>query len=195
MTQRRVLRAVLASAHKMLTDNLRNLTLEEALFAAGGYRSVLGVLKHVGGWAHVYHSYAFDTDPKHWAQTSWPRDLRDTIEPSRSYLDEVISWIDEAIAAWDADLAALDDDQLGEKPLHWGGTAPLPTIVYMVAYHLVYHAGEINMLLSIKRGEAWEYTEEVEENHISTLGHGVRPEWMSDEQARLHESRLPTAAD
>jgi hypothetical protein len=60
----------------------------------------------------------------------------------------------------------------------------------MVANHTCYHAGEINMLLSIARGEAWEYSEEVEENHISTAGHRLRPGWMSDDQARRHEEQL-----
>ena len=46
------------------------------------------------------------------------------------------------------------------------------------------------MLLSIAREQAWEYTEEVEENHISTYGHGVRAEWMTDEQAQSHEAAL-----
>ena len=46
------------------------------------------------------------------------------------------------------------------------------------------------MLLSIARGEAWEYTEEVEENHISTYGHGVRPDWMSDAHAHMRENAL-----
>jgi len=54
----------------------------------------------------------------------------------------------------------------------------------------MYHTGELNMLLSIARGEGWEYTEEVEENHISTYGHGVRPSWMSDGFARQHEAAL-----
>jgi len=38
-------------------------------------------------------------------------------------------------------------------------------------------------ILAIRRGEAWEYSEKVEENHISSAGHGVRPGWMTDEQA------------
>jgi hypothetical protein len=57
----------------------------------------------------------------------------------------------------------------------------------MVAGHLEYHAGEINAILAIVRGEAWEYGEEVEENHISTAGHGVRPAWMTDEEAAAFE--------
>ena len=45
----------------------------------------------------------------------------------------------------------------------------------MVAGYHVYHAGEINQLLAIRRGEAWEEGEEVEEKHIATVGHRVRP--------------------
>jgi len=44
------------------------------------------------------------------------------------------------------------------------------------------------MLLSIARGEAWEYTEEVEENHIPTFDHAVQPGWMSDEEAAAYRS-------
>ena len=49
--------------------------------------------------------------------------------------------------------------------------------------HVAFHLGEFNMLLSIKREEAWEWGEEVEENHIDTFGHGVRAHWMSDDIA------------
>jgi hypothetical protein len=40
----------------------------------------------------------------------------------------------------------------------------------------------------MRGGEAWEYGEEVEENHISTLGHRVRPPWITDEEAARHEA-------
>ena len=176
----------------MLKANVASLTLDEALFAAGGYRSILGVLKHLGGWAHVYRSYAFDAEPKHWDKTSWPRGLRDEVECSKEYVDEVIAWIDEALRAWDADLAPLVDfDE--ERPVHWGGTAPLGSIVVMVANHVAYHTGELNMLLSIARGEAWEWGEEVEENHIDTFGHGIRGPWMNDEVAKYYEDKLRAA--
>ena len=184
----------LAGSAKGYADNVRALTLDEALFADGGYRSILGVLKHMGGWAHVYCSYAFDADPKHWNQTSWPRGLRDTVEPTREYLDEVIAWAAQGIQGWDSALAGLDDAALDEeRPLHWRAEAPLWQIVLMAAQHVVYHTGELNMLLSISRQEAWEYSEEVEENHISTFGHGIRALWMTDEQARVHEDALRAA--
>ena len=187
-------RAALAHARLLFTRNVQSLTLDEALFAAGGHRSILGVLKHIGGWVHVYRSYAFDPGPTHWEHTSWPRNLRATVETSPEYLSEVIAWVDEGLQAWDDALAGVEDDELDRPhPLHWGGTAPLGEIVVMVDHEVMYHTGELNMLLSIARGEAWEYTEEVEENHISTYGHGVRPAWMSDEEARRHEAELRAA--
>src|SRR5688572_20750298 len=63
-------RGLIVVAHGMLHQHLRKLTLDEALFSGAGYRSILGVLKHTGGWAHVYRSYAFDERPKHWNATS-----------------------------------------------------------------------------------------------------------------------------
>jgi hypothetical protein len=54
--------------------------VSEALQAAGGYRSILGILKHTAGWSHVYHSYAFDATPRHSNAVDWPRGLRDTVE-------------------------------------------------------------------------------------------------------------------
>ena len=171
---------LLDNAYRTVVDNVTRLTLDEALFTPpGGYRSVLGSLKHIAGWSHVYHSFAFDLAPKGWYQTDWPRGLRDTVHMSRDYLDEVVAWFGLSHRLWMDSLAGVDDDQLDlTRPLHWGATAPLYDIVVIIATHHSYHAGEINQLLSIYRGEAWEEGEEVEENHISTLGHRVRPPWM-----------------
>jgi hypothetical protein len=72
---------------------VENISLEEALFVpAGGYRSILGTLKHAAGWSHVYRSYAFDPDPRHWSQIAWPHGLRDTVFASERYLADVIEW-------------------------------------------------------------------------------------------------------
>jgi hypothetical protein len=181
----------LATARDGLIANLRHLTLEEALYAAGGYRSVLGILKHTAGWSHVYHSYAFDAAPRHLRAIDWPRGLRDTIDASQAYLDEIVAWFEDSAAKWRASLEGLADEAFDEaRPCHWGATAPLWEIVSMVATHWAYHTGELNEVLSILRGEAWEYTEEMEENHISTAGHRLRPAWMSDEQAKGYEAHL-----
>jgi hypothetical protein len=171
-------------AHQIMKENLQRVTLEEALFVpVGGYRSVLGTLKHAAGWSHVYRSYAFDPQPKHWSQLDWPHGLRDTVIKSERYLHDVIEWYDEAHRQWLEELANVSEAQLDElRSLHWGQSAPLYEIVVMIAGHHLYHAGELNQLLSICRGEAWEETEEVEENNISTVGHRVRPLWLDEKR-------------
>lgn len=187
-------RTLLKIPSRQFDYGVRRLSLDEALFAAGGYRSILGVLKHIGGWVHVYHSYAFDAEPLHFAHTSWPHGLKDTVETSQDYVDEVVVWIQQGLKNWDTSLKGLEDETLDEpRPLHMGGKMPLGQIVAWVASHVSYHTGELNMLLSIKREEAWEYTEEVEENHISTLGHGIRGDWMSDEHAAAHVQAMRQA--
>lgn len=181
--------AVLKHQHDVLSQNINELTLDEALAAAGGHRSILGILKHAAAWSHIYRSYAFDNRPVHWAETSWPRGLRDTIEATRDYLDEVIAWLQGSYTDWEASLGAVSDEGFDElRRVHWGGTMPLFDIVILIGSHWAYHTGEINAVLAILRGQAWEYTEEIEENHISTRGHRIRPGWMSDTQAAAHEA-------
>ncbi len=181
-------RAVLADAHRRFLDNTRAISLDEALFSAGGYRSILGIVKHVAGWSDVYRSYAFETQPRHWDQAAWPLGLRDQIEPTKEYLDQVLAWFELTYEGWVASLQDAGDLDV-QRGVHWGSTAPLADIVVMVAAHWVYHAGEINAILAIRRGEAWDYGEEVEENHIPTVGHGVRPDWMTDEEAAPFEGK------
>jgi hypothetical protein len=188
-----VARSELEEARRMFVDNIRGLSLEEALDAGGGYRSILGLMKHTAGWSEVYHSYAFDPEPRHWDDADWPRGLRERIEPSQVYVDEVAAWFERGAERWLASVdGAADLDE--PRPVHWGERHPLREIVAMVAGHWQYHAGEINAILAIRRGEAWEVGEQVEENHISTVGHTVRREWISDEDAERHEARLRTLA-
>lgn len=167
----------LESAYRTILKNVDNITLEEALFVpSGGYRSIIGTLKHIAGWSHVYRSYAFEARPQHWKEVAWPYGLRDTIVANESYLSSLITWFKEAHKLWLNNLQKISDEQLDKfRPLHWGEEAPLWEIVSMIARHHVYHAGEINQVLSMIRGEAWEEGEEVEENNISTVGHRIKP--------------------
>ena len=186
--QHRLAHAVLEAAHDTFVENVRNVSIDEALDAAGGFRSILGLMKHVAGWSAVYLSYAFDEEPRPWDQTDWPRGMRDVIEPSGEYFQEVLAWFERSYGQWLASTAEPADLD-APRPLHWGKTAPLREVVAMVAGHWSYHAGEINEILAIRRGEAWEDGEEVEENHISTVGHRVRPPWITDEHAAELEAR------
>jgi hypothetical protein len=172
--------ALLDEAHGMMVRNVENVSLAEALFVPpGGYRSILGTLKHAAGWSHVYRSYAFDAAPRHWREIDWPWGLRDTVVESEEYLAAVIEWFHASHRDWVRDVQALDEEELdGLRPLHWGERKPLFDIVVIISGHNFYHAGELNQVLSIARGEAWEEGEEVEENHVSTVGHRVRPPWL-----------------
>ncbi|HJS26311.1 MAG TPA: DUF664 domain-containing protein [Actinomycetota bacterium] len=187
--EHRMARSTLEEARRTFVDNVHGLTLEETLDAGGGYRSILGLMKHTAGWSEVYHSFAFDPEPRRWDDADWPRGLRERIEPTQDYLGEVLAWFERGAERW---LAAVDDavDLDEARPVHWGGTLPLLEIVAMVAGHWQYHAGEINAILAIRRGEAWELGEAVEENHISTVGRSVRRGWISDEDAERYEERL-----
>ncbi len=110
-------RAALAEAHRTFVDNIQGVALEEALHSAGGYRSILGIAKHVAGWSDVYHSYAFEPEPRHWDRTDWPRGLRDRIEPTKEYLDEILAWFEQTYRRW---LASLQDaeDLDTPRPVH-----------------------------------------------------------------------------
>jgi hypothetical protein len=172
-----IIRDMLEGAFQAMILNVENVSLEEALFVPeGGYRSIIGTLKHAAGWSHVYNSYAFDQRPVNWKEVDWPHGLRDTIIASEEYLADVIEWFKLSHQKWAHILDSVSDEQLEEhRPLHWGEKAPLFDIVVRVARHHVYHAGELNQVLSIVRGEAWEEGEEVEENNVSTIGHRVKP--------------------
>jgi len=178
-------RHLLDHAYQTMAKNVENLSLEEALFVPeGGYRSIIGTLKHAAGWSHVYHSYAFDFNPKHWNDIDWPHGLRDTIVKSKDYVEDVIAWFDESHRRWMVSLSSIDDTLLDElHPLHWGEEIPLFDIIVLISGHHIYHAGELNQILSICRCEAWEEREEVEENNISTVGHRVKPPWREDDES------------
>jgi uncharacterized damage-inducible protein DinB len=169
----------LDSAYEILSDHLKRLTLAEALFVpTGGYRSIIGTLKHTAGWSHVYRSYAFDASPTSWGKLAWPQGMRDTIRKSDAYLTDLIRWLELSHRLWQKNLINVQEQGLDQpRPTHWGDIMPLYVIVQCIANHNIYHAGEINQILSICRHEAWEEGEEVEENNIASEGHRVVPPW------------------
>jgi uncharacterized damage-inducible protein DinB len=188
-----VARATLEAARQMFVDNVKGVSIDAALDAGGGYRSIIGLVKHTAAWTAVYHSFAFDDAPRSWTETDWPRGLRQRIERTEDYLRDLLTWLEHSSEQW---LNSVDDgvDLNEPRPVPSGDTWPLREIVAYVAAHMAYHAGEINSILAIRRGEAWEYGEHVEENHISTIGRSVRRPWISDEQVEHFEAEMREAA-
>ena len=72
---------------------------------------------------------------------------------------------------------------------------PLFDIILLTANHWSYHAGEINALLSILRGEGWEYTEEVDENHISPVRVVASVARLAVVSPQMRESALQSFAE
>ena len=123
-------RATLEDARTVFLDNVRNVSIEEALDAAGGFRSVMGLIKHTAGWTEVYRSYAFDAEPRHWKEIDWPRGLRETIDPSEAYLRELTAWFDRSSRAWID--AIRDDVDLGVgRPRHADAVAERRDVVLL----------------------------------------------------------------
>ena len=44
----------LRASRQIFVGNVERIPLDEALATAGGYRSVLGIVKHIAAWSHVY---------------------------------------------------------------------------------------------------------------------------------------------
>ena len=146
----RVARATLESGRQTFLDNVTGISLEEALDAGGGFRSIHGLAKHTAAWTAVYHSFAFDEAPRSWAATDWPRGLRERIEPSEGYIQEVLAWFERSSERWLRSVEQPTD--LDEaRPVHGGDVWPLRQIVAYTATHWAYHAGEINVIIANRR--------------------------------------------
>lgn len=134
-----------------LLANLKNLRDEDwETIPTGGERSIADIVDHVGWAKWMYHDHAFGPG---------------TISPDEPFITgrkrppaEVIDWLQEGHRRWIASISALTDDQLdGERPLAWGETMPLRTIIQIVIAHDTYHAGEINHLRALLQGnDHWE---------------------------------------
>jgi hypothetical protein len=106
----------------------------------------------------------------------------------------VLAWFEHASEGWLKSVERRRSNLDEERPMHWGDIWPLRDVIAYVAAHWAYHAGEINLILAIRRREGWEYGEHVEENHISSIGHSVRRPWMTDESIELYENEMREAA-
>src|SRR5215212_246783 len=117
-------RRTLETARGTFMDNVASVSLEEALDPAGGFRSVVGLIKHTAGWTEVYRSYAFDDEPTSWPEIDWPFGLRERIEPSQEYFDAVREWYGDVSSRWLAECESpLNLDE--HRRVHWDGTWPL----------------------------------------------------------------------
>jgi hypothetical protein len=118
----------------------------------GGERSIASIVVHVGGCLVMYDEYAFGPGRKTWDDADlvpWSRD--------EAPMADAIAWMTAAHRRFVDHVAELGDDDLGTpRPANWGELVPTRDLIAAIATHASYHAGEINHIRSLMRGDdAW----------------------------------------
>jgi uncharacterized damage-inducible protein DinB len=142
--------------HSLLC-NLRDVKREEWDWKPpGGRRSLRDIVQHVGGCKLMYENHAFSD-----ASLSWD----DPLVAGGEALEEAataVAWLRQCHERLRRSVARLDDAEL-ERPrrTNWGASKETSWIVAMMIQHDLYHAGEINHLRSMYRGDdRWEHERE-----------------------------------
>jgi uncharacterized damage-inducible protein DinB len=140
-----------------LLGNLRAIAPEEWLWKpTGGDRSLRDLVAHVGGCTFMYDNHAFGD-----ASLDWDHPL---VTGERAVADTTtaLAWLREAHASLRHSLATLTDADLDRPRMtNWGEPKPTRWIVMIMIQHDLYHAGEINHLRSLYRGDdRWEHERE-----------------------------------
>jgi uncharacterized damage-inducible protein DinB len=140
-----------------LLGNLRDVAPEEWTWTPpGGQRSVRDIVQHVGGCKLMYENHAFGD-----ASLSWD----DPLVAGGEAQDEAasaVAWLREGHERLRLSVARLDDVELGRpRRTNWGASKDTRWIVVIMIQHDLYHAGEINHLRSLYRGDdRWEHERE-----------------------------------
>lgn len=130
-------------------------TVPEELWRAipsGGERSIASIVLHVGGCLVMYDEYAFGPGRRQWDDPDlypWNRD--------EAPMSDAVAWMVTAHRRFVDHVATLGGDDLGEPRLaNWGELVPTRGLIAAIATHATYHAGEINHIRSLLRGDdAW----------------------------------------
>ena len=142
--------------HSLLV-NLRSVAPEEwGWTPPGGRRSVRDIVQHVGSCKMMYENHAFGDATLGWED---PEVMgRDALEGA----DSAVAWLRRGHERLRSSVAGLDDEQLGRPRLtNWGEAKETRWIVAVTIQHDLYHAGEINHLRSLYRGDdRWEHERE-----------------------------------
>lgn len=140
-----------------LLGNLRDIGPDEWTWTPpGGRRSVRDIVQHVGSCKFMYENHAFGD-----ASFGWEDPLvegGDAVTEAAS----AVAWLRTGHDRLRRSVASLDDVQLGRKRLtNWGELKETRWIVAVMIQHDLYHAGEINHIRSLYRGDdRWEFERE-----------------------------------
>jgi uncharacterized damage-inducible protein DinB len=149
-----------------LLRNLQSIPDESWLWVPpGGSRSVRQIVGHVGACKYMYDNFAFGDASMTWDDPAGAiglsmEDLQSNVnlepEPPR---EAVTDWLREGQRRLVQNVSALDDDGLFEsRKRPEGGMKETRWVIAVMIEHDLYHAGEINHLRALHRGNdrwAW----------------------------------------
>ncbi|HYP40769.1 MAG TPA: DinB family protein [Chloroflexia bacterium] len=127
--------------------NLRAVTPDEWLWVPpDGRRSIRYIVRHVGVGKYIYQNHAFGD-----ASFTW-KDLHVVGDKHVETVTEAIAWLRQGHENLRASIAALDDEELLRPRLSpFDGLKETRWIIARMMQHDLYHAGEINHILALRR--------------------------------------------
>ncbi|HEX5166897.1 MAG TPA: DinB family protein [Thermomicrobiales bacterium] len=137
-----------------LLGNLRDITDDEWCWTPPrGSRSLRDMVEHIGSCKIMYEDYAFGD-----ASLGW----EDPVVTGGVALESVataLAWLREAHERLRYRVSRLDDVDLDQRRLtNWGEQRETRWIIAVMIQHDLYHAGEINHLRALYRGDdRWEH--------------------------------------
>ncbi len=137
--------------------NLHAVTPEEWRWVPpGGSRTIRDIVQHVGSCKLMYENHAFGDAALHWEHP---------LVQGGDALSDVNSagaWLRTGQAQLRLSVASLDDAELiRPRRTNWGELKETRWIIAEMIQHDHYHAGEINHLRSVYRGDdRWEHERE-----------------------------------
>ena len=143
-------------AHSLMV-NLGDLQDHEwSALPPGCGRSIADILEHVAWSKWMYEDYAFGSASLRGDQPPLVPAAGACTRPP----GELLAWLAEGHRRWLASVRALPDDaELDRQRLtNWGERLPTRSIIRIMIAHDLYHAGEINHLRALLRGnDRWPY--------------------------------------
>jgi uncharacterized damage-inducible protein DinB len=139
-----------------LLGNLLSVRPEEwRALPAGAGRTIESVALHVGACTGMYDDHAFGS-----ARLDWDDAAVQPWAVGAAPMEEAISWLRSAHVKLMEHVRVLSDEDLtAPRASNWGEMRETRWLLSMLIQHDVYHAGEINHIRALLRGDdAWQWS-------------------------------------
>lgn len=133
--------------------NLQGLEEEELdWLAPGAGRSIRHNVEHLGGAKLMYENHAFGDGTLQWSPSLVRQS--DVAKGSTESVGGLLEWLEAAHETFGRRVAELSDDDLVTiRRMSWGEKWNTRRIIAVMIEHDLHHAGEINHIRALRRGE------------------------------------------